>query len=121
MSTLAERINNIEFGQVFRLDPDGRVTELPDEWAPNVYHDDDHDIDIDTDGWFAIVGLTGQDCYHGAVMHQSEYIGKGVADFMLSMTDEGPQTFVVVVVECLPTDDDPEPEPAGWAILYRGT
>lgn len=118
---LAKRIQAFDFDHVFTLHPDGSITEPDGVWAPSVYHDDDTDIYIDGSGWAAITGLTGQDSYHGAVMHASEYIGTGVAGVMWEMAidAEEPVTFTLVVVECLPEDDDPEPEPAGWAILYR--
>lgn len=120
-AALAATIHAFEFDHVFTLHPDGSITEPDGVWAPVVYHDDDHDIDIDGSDWSAITGLTGQDRYHGAVMHASEYVGSGVAGVMWQMAidAEEPVTFALVVVECLPTDDDPEPEPAGWAIVYR--
>lgn len=119
MTTLGERINAIEFDHPFTLRPDGAITDAPGVWAPSVYHDDAADIHIDGAGWRALTGMTGQDRYHGAVMHQSEYIGKGIADHLQELANDEPQTFVVVAVECDPSDDDPDPEPAGWAILKK--
>lgn len=118
MTTLAEQINAFEFDHVFTLHPDGTITEPKNVWAPSVYHDDATDITIDGAGWRALTGMTGQDSYHGAVMHPSEYIGRGIADYLQELASDAPATFVVVTVECLPDDDDPEPEPAGWAILH---
>ena len=118
--TLAERINAFEFGHVFTLHPDGTITEPRGIYAPDVCHDDATDITIDGKGWRALTGMTGQYGYNGAVMHASEYIGKGIADYLLELAADEPQTFVVVVVECLPDEDEDEDadvEPAGWAIL----
>lgn len=150
--TLAERIHEIEFEHCFVLHSDGSITDAVGVWAPECYHDDERDIDLcgGEREWKALTGFTGQYGYHGAVMHPSEFIGKGIADYMLGMTEDGPVTFVLVVVECLPErraatpaeveawlaghqidDGEPEetpegleiverePEPAGWAILYR--
>jgi len=120
--TLAEQINDMEFDHVFTLHPDGSITHPKDVWAPEVYHSDVNDIDI-CDGpdcrWHPLTGFTGQDRYHGAVMHPSEYIGRGIADYLQELAADEPVTFVVTVVECLPEDDDEFPEPAGWAILHR--
>lgn len=119
---LAAAIHAMAFDHVFTLHPDGSITEPEGVWAPSVYDDPHADIMIDDDGWHAITGLTGQDRYHGAVMHASEYVGFGVAGVMWQMAidAEEPVTFTLVTVECLPDDDDDDPpEPAGWAILYR--
>ena len=118
---LATAIHAIEFDHVFTLHPDGSITEPSEVWAPSVFYDDENDIFIDGAGWHAITGLTGQDRYHGAVMHPSEFISSGVAEVMWerAIDAEAPITFTLVVVECWPEEDDPEPAPAGWAILYR--
>jgi len=71
------------------------------------------------DEWSFVDGFSGQYGYRGPIMHVSEYLGGGMADHVL----ETPGIYVVVVVEVL---DDPDwdytnenPEPAGWALLYR--
>ena len=116
MKSLAEQINDMEFDHVFTLHPDGSITEPKDVWAPDVYDDPDGDIIIDGRGWRALTGMTGQDRYHGAVMHQSEFIGKGIADYLQELAADEPQTFTVVVVR----DADGDLDAAdGWAILYR--
>lgn len=116
--SLAQTINAIEFDHVFTLHPDGTVTDGSGH-APEVFHDDETDIVIFGAGWTALTGMTGQYAYNGAVMHSSEYIGKRIADYLLELAQDEPLTFVVVVVECLPDNDDDDPEPAGWAILLR--
>lgn len=110
---LGERINALDFDHPFTI-VDGEVSDAPgDIYAPDVYHDDVDDVDIQGDGWSALTGMTGQYSYHGAVMHPSEFIGGGIARALVEDFDAG-TVFVVVVVGDL--DDD---EPVGWAILYR--
>lgn len=117
--TLAEQINAIEFDHPFTLHPDGTITDPTGVHAPSVYHNDETDVEISDDGWRALTGMTGQDRYHGAVMHPSEYIGRGITEYLLELAADEPRTFVVTAVECWPTEDDPEPEPAGWVILMK--
>lgn len=118
--TLAEQINDMEFDHVFTLHPDGSITHPKGIWAPEVYHSEENDIDICGRQWRALTGMTRQDSYYGAVMHQSECIGRGIADYLQELAADEPVTFVVTSVECLPEDgDDVDPFPAGWAILYR--
>lgn len=122
--TLAEQIHAIDFDHPFTLHPDGTITDAPGVYAPAVWHDDETDVMIDGAGWRALTGMTRQDGYHGAVMHASEYIGRGIANYLLDMVVDGeePIMFVVVVVECMPDEDDEDGmdvEPAGWAILRR--
>lgn len=114
MTTHAELQAFADFDRPFTVLGSGRlINASPDVWIPEVYHSDDYDIEIMGEGWEALTGYTGQYGYRGAVMHASEYLGGGLADDILST----PGTYVVTVVECLPEDDDPEPEPAGWAVL----
>lgn len=99
--------------------------EVPGVTAPEVYHDETDDIVIDgvrwedCKEWEPIRCFSGQYGYKGAVMHASEFIGSALAEHMSDLSEIVPQVFVVVVVNVLPTDDDKDPEPAGWAILYR--
>lgn len=106
---------DVEFDHVFTVTHDGTVTDAPNVYAPSVWHDDTADIVIDGDGWEALTGYTGQYGYRGAVMHASEKFAGGIARDVL---DE-PGTYVLVVVEVLPDEDDEQPEPAGWAVLRR--
>lgn len=116
LQALAERINGFEFEHPFTVHPDGSVTEPSGVWAPSVENDPDGDISIDTDGWSCITGLTGQYGYHGAVMHDSEFVGVGVVRTMLDMAEEAPVTFALVVV--YDYDDDTDDNIVGWAIAY---
>lgn len=70
----------------------------PVSYAPEVYHSETNDIEIQGDGWQALTGYTGQYGYDGAVMHPSEYIGGTLADDILATAG----TYVVVAVECYP-------------------
>lgn len=117
--TLAEQINAIEFDHPFTLHPDGTITDPPGVYAPSVYHNDETDVGVSDPAWHPLTGMTSQYGYHGAVMHPSEYIGRGIAEYLLELAADEPRTFVVTAVECWPTEDDPEPEPAGWAILMK--
>lgn len=131
---LGKQINALDFGQVFRIEG-GAVIVRPDEYAPEVYHDDDTDVMILTmDGarWQCLTGMTNQDHYNGAVMHSSEFIGAGIAELLDERSRDAAEDgdivmFVAVVVEVLPdsgddTDDDTgsgETDVAGWAIAYK--
>lgn len=121
VQTFADQIDSFEFDHPFTIHPDRSITDaIGTVYAPEVFHDDDADIVIHGDGWKAITGFTGQYGYSGAVMHPSERIGRWLAEYMAGLAADGPVTFVVVAVECLPDEgDDDLPEPAGWAILHR--
>ena len=102
-----------DFDHPFTVAADGSLDHAEGTYAPDVFNSETNDIDIDGPAWEALTGYTGQYSYSGAVMHPSEYLGGRLAQDILAT----PGTYVVVAVECYPTDGDPEPEPAGWAIL----
>lgn len=112
---MAKSLNElIEFDCPFRVTEDGQVETGPLEgvYAPEVYHDDETDVVIDGDGWWAwSSGYTGQWSYNGPVMHASEYIGGHMERDLL----DDPGVYVVTSVETL---DDSE-ENAGWIVLKR--
>lgn len=108
----------MDFDHPIRVDDDGAVYGTDGVYAPEVFHDETHDVTVDglpasVSGWEALEGFTGQHGYRGAVMHASELIGGRLADDILST----PGVYVAVVVNVLPEADDEYPEPAGWAIL----
>ena len=109
-----------EFGGTFRVGPYGNFSRRSDQYAPEVFHSDTDDVEIAGEGWEALTGMTGQYGYNGAVMHPSECVGEGIGARLLEIAQDSGEfeTFALVVVEVFPTDDDPEPEPAGWAILH---
>ena len=125
---------DVEFGHVVTVHEDGRVTEDATHYAPELSMPVDEDgQDVDTNdeglhataraaGWELLTGWTGQHGYRGPVMHPSEFVGGGLACYVL----DTPGHYVVVSVECYPAyevDEDEadalDLEPAGWAIAYR--
>lgn len=144
----------VEFDLPFRVDEVGNVEVAGDVYAPDVFHDEQHSMTIDgipyrdSEEWEALTGWTGQHGYNGPVMHQSEFLGGGLAQHVL----DTPGVYVVVAVEVeeewreateaeaeawfngtltplsisyresehgLEVCDDVDPFPAGWAILRR--
>lgn len=105
---------DFEFEHVFTVDDMGRVTDAEGIYAPAVWHSDTDDVEIEGDDWEPLTGWTRQDGYRGAVMHASEQFAGSLRDWVL----ENPGTYVLVVVEVMPEDDeDWDVEPAGWAVL----
>jgi len=102
-----------DFDHPFVVAEDGSLSDAHGIHAPEVLNDDDEDLIVASDEWEALKGYTGQYGYNGAVMHPSEYLGGGLARDILAT----PGTYVCVVVDVLPTDDDEDPDPAGWAVL----
>ena len=47
------------------------------------------------------------------VMHQSEQLAGSMARDVL----DAPGGYILSVAECWPTDEDSDPEPAGWVLL----
>lgn len=122
MHVLGQQINAIEFDHPFTLTHAGVIGEADGVYAPeSVVNDPDEDVVIDAAGWEALTGMTGQYCYHGAVMHPSEFIGAQIARRLVELAEDEPQTFVIVTV----MDDEPniadEFDPIGWAILQRAS
>lgn len=105
-----------EFDGVFQVVEGGVVVDRPDLYAPSVLHHEDLDIEIDTPGWEALTGWTGQHGYRGAVMHPSEQFAGNLARHVLA----NPGVYVLVVVEVLTEEGEGESEPAGWAVLRHG-
>lgn len=130
---LAPVINALDFDTVFEF-IGGEPVRVDTQWAPEVYHDPAGDVTIDSEEWECLTGLTGQYCYHGAVMHSSEFVGGFLAEVIVETAtgaaEDGKRcVFAIVVVNVFPEDDpdyDPDnpedsesPEPAGWAIAYK--
>src|ERR1044072_5916294 len=122
---IGAEVNAQEFDHPFILNPDGTITDAPSGvYAPEAYNgvyapDAPHDVYIpESDSWeCAAYRMSGQHDYRGGVMHQSEYIGAGIARLLLS--DE-PQTYCVVEVR----DDDgqfPGGDPICWPIVRYKT
>lgn len=105
----------VEFDTVFDVQPGGTVVENRGLYAPTVWHDEHTDVYIDGSGWEPLTGYTGQWSYAGACMHPSETFSGGLLRDVL----DTPGTYALVVVQVLSTEDDEDPEPAGWAVLRR--
>ena len=114
-------LQRADLGTCLTVYRNGTVTTAKGHHAPEVFHSDTDDVEIHGKGWTPLTGLTMQHGYNGAVMHASEFISRGVAQAVLDAIPDDEDSIVVVAetVEVFPTDDDPEPEPAGWAILTR--
>jgi hypothetical protein len=80
-----------------------------------------------TAGWKLLSGLSGQYGYSGPIMHDSEFIGGGMADHILA---SAPGTRWVALVNYVDTPNescsiecDPDVgcdhDVAGWAVAYR--
>lgn len=108
----------MDLDHVIRVNDDGTVSDYPTVsgiYAPDVVNlPYPGDIEIQSPlPWKAETGRTGQYGYSGAVMHPSEYIGAGLASYILAT----PGYWVAVEVR----DDDgtyPEGDPVGWALLH---
>lgn len=106
MNITPETLNDLmEFDHVIRVNDDGSVSEPRNVYAPSLYEDG-----LDTPGWSLMNGYSGQDRYSGPLMHQSEYVGGGMARDILATSGD----YVVVANY---TDD--EDGPTEWAVAFR--
>ena len=112
-----EKLARVEFDHPFRVGHSGTLyDDVPGVHAPEVFHDDERDVDILDDDWVPFsTGYTGQYSYNGPVMHASETLSGGLADDILAT----PGVYVVCAVEVWPDEDDREPFPAGWIVLQH--
>jgi hypothetical protein len=130
----ADDLNRVmDFDHVIRVNADGTVTETVED-AP--YFDDAlvaELVDPETyhwetrvtlpEGWKLLNGFSGQYGYSGPEMHTSEYIGGGMARYIL----ETPGDYVALIVEADWGDtqdtcsevDGFYCEPDGWAVAYK--
>lgn len=69
----------------------------------------------DHSSWEPISGFSGQYSYSGPVMHPSEFLGGGMADYVLDVET----STVYVVMEVFAEDDEGVAfdDPAGWILL----
>jgi len=110
MRITADKLNDLmQFEHVIEVHEDGTVTEPSGIYAPEV-------VEINgvagtgDPSWELLNGFSGQYGYSGPVMHPSEYIGDGLARYIL----ETPGIYVAVVVSDVHHDDD-----AGWAVARK--
>lgn len=115
----------VEFDSPFEVHEDGTVTTyLPSVYGPEVSEDLDDDGQsvgkptISGAGWDFVDGYSGQSGYSGPVMHNSEYLGGGMARDVLAE----PGIYCVTTVEANDPNWDysvENPEPTGWALLRK--
>jgi hypothetical protein len=102
-----------------RVLPGAVVVQAGDVYSPDLVHVEGapagEDVEGIPDGWTLLTGYSGQDRYAGPVMHASEMIGGRMAEDILST----PGVYTATTVEVDPTDDEPDPFPAGWAVARR--
>lgn len=129
VNATADNLSEImNFDHPIQVLEDGAVTDdLPNEYAPEFYVEvdsdgqcvpqDDSDIfeQARAQGWKLLTGFTGQYGYNGPVMHASEFIGGGLARYILKT----PGIYVSVVVESEDTDGEQQDTPIGWLIAYK--
>lgn len=101
---------NINFDSPFIVLPNGEFERARSIYGPSAYHDEDCDIYLDSSGWTALTGYTGQHGYNGAVLHSSEYLGGGLLKDIL---DDVGGVYCLTVVEDM---EDPD-NPVGWCVL----
>jgi hypothetical protein len=106
----------MEFDHVIQVHPDGTFTDAPDGvHAPELNAENDT---VSGDGWSLLRGFTGQHGYSGPIMHDSEFIGGGLARHIL----ETPGYYVALVAYYWTDENDnplDEPYLEGWAIAYH--
>lgn len=105
----------MEFDHVIRVHEDGTISEPGGFWAPEFY-----DSRCFDKSWTMLTGYTGQYLYSGPVMHDSEYIGGGLAEDIL----DTPGVYVAVThtytAECEhPTECECEDVQEGWGIAFQ--
>lgn len=107
----------MEFDHVIEVTTDGRVIDRPDLHGPDLCDDE-----LETAApWSLLTGYTGQYGYSGPIMHNSEYIGGGMALDIL----DSPGVYVALVsyystdADDQPHAEDDGPYAEGWAVAYR--
>jgi hypothetical protein len=100
--------DRMEFDHVIRVHADGTVTDEPGIYAPTLL-----DEQLDSPKWTLFTkGYSGQYSYNGPVMHNSEYIGGGLARDILAE----PGVYVAIVADWSADDDQEKDTIEGWAI-----
>jgi hypothetical protein len=114
------------FGHIVQSDGNGNVEDTDDaEYGPEVLY-----VELDDDGqmseeprpseigygdWVLLSGFTGQYGYHGAVMHDSEYVGGNLERHIRDTAG----LFVAVLVDGELSEDSGESVPVGWAVAFK--
>lgn len=123
LDVVAANVSALDFDHPFTItvfdEKVWRIDHPEGVYAPNVDHSESHDIDIDEPGWEAFTGFTGQFGYNGACLHASEGVSRRIAEELVRLAVDEPQTYVMVVVSAGVIEDGDSDEPAGWAILRK--
>jgi hypothetical protein len=99
----------MEFDTVIRVNEDGTVDVLPDLYGPEL-----DDGELDSQEWSLLNGFSGQYSYAGPIVHESEFIGGGMAEFILA----NPGLYVALVSYYTPESEE-EDNIDGWAVAYK--
>lgn len=100
---------------------DGKVYDLDnlstEHYAPELTQDENEDGTwteyLYSDDWTLLKGFSGQHRYSGPMMHQSEYIGGGLAEHILA--NDG---FYVAIYPTCTNIDGEQVDEDSWAIAY---
>ena len=94
----ADNLNDLmQFDHVIEVLPDGTVIDGHGEhgiYAPELETLETGDEPDPGEGWELLTGMSGQDRYDGPIFHDSEYIGGGLADYILRT----PGVYVALIV-----------------------
>jgi len=131
--THAQLDSLMDFGHVVGVTilPHGHVS-VSDAFTPTadyrppesftVYGEDPDDAQIKAQlppGWVFVTGYTGQDGYHGPVMHNSEFIGGSLANAILAHGGFYVTSYIDHYSD-EPETDGEEPYTEGWVLAYFG-
>lgn len=100
-----------DFDSPFRIAEGGYIKKATGIYAPDLLNDELSGAQ----GWEFINGFSGQDRYAGPIMHESEYLGGGMAQYVL----DNPGVYVLVAAYYDPEDEaeDSAVEIHGWALV----
>lgn len=116
--SLGELVNAVEFDHPFTI-RDGAVLDVPGVWAPTASSSENEDgvwseAELDSTDWTLVShGWTGQFGYSGPVMHNSEFIGEGIAERLAELAEDY-HAFAVLAVDCEALDGERELD--GWVV-----
>lgn len=116
----ADELNGyMEFEHVIYSNGRGAIAHVEGLWAPTAHMYEDGEGDWTTEfeagqnRWQLMTGYSGQHGYNGPWMHQSEFIGGGMARDILAT----PGFYVAIYPSATDINNDPA-EPDTWAVAY---
>lgn len=111
-----DELNGVmEFDHVIRVNADGSVDDsVSGVYAPEAHDPDPSDTELN--GWTLLNGYSGQYGYAGPWLHNSEFIGGGLARDILATPG-----LYVAVYATYTDEEDPDGETfiEGWAVAHR--